>query len=93
MSAVVHDCQRLLVYICVVIYSLLKLHKEIFGFCYALVLPHKDVHVFVKAVILNVCAEDFHVLLDFWEVYEAFLLGISVLVYSHEADSRVVNVA
>ena len=51
------------------------------------------VHVFVEAVLLDISFEDFNVLLDFGEVKKALFFWVSVLVYSHETDGSVVNVA
>ena len=93
MATVVDNDQRLLVGFHVVIDLSLVPHKDLFDFGHGEVCLLDDVHVLVEAVLLDVCVENFHVLLDFWEVCEAFLFGFTVLVNSHEADGSVVNVA
>ena len=46
-----------------------------------------------KAVILNLFFEELDIVFHFEEITEAFLFRVAVLVYSHEADRRVVEVS
>ena len=93
MTSVVQHCQRLFVGISVVVDLTLELVEDLFDGGQAEVRLLNDVHVYVEVVLLDVLAEDFHVLLDFGEVCEAFLNWISVFAHSHIADGSVVYVA
>ena len=93
MSTVVDDYERLLVEFHVVIDLSLVHHKDFFDFGHGEVRLLDDVHVLVEAVLLDVSVENFHILLNFWEVSEAFFFWVSVPVDSHEAYGSVVVVA
>ena len=67
--------------------------KDLFDVVYAEVSFLNDIEVGIEAVFLDVLAKDLHVLLNFGEVCKALLFRVSVLVSSHETDSRVVDVA
>ena len=92
MSAEVHYCQRPFALVCAFIDTLLVLQKDLFNGGHAEVCLLPDA-VLVEAVVLDFPAEDFHILLDLGEVFEALLSGLSILVDSLPADGRVVNVA
>ena len=62
MSAVVYYCQRLFVGVSVVVYLVLELRKDLFDFSHAKVCLLDYAHVLVEVVLLDVLAEDFHVL-------------------------------
>ena len=93
MPAVVHYCQSLFVRVCVVRDPSLESSKDLFDGSQAKISLLYDIHIFVEVVLLDVLAEDFHVLLDFGEVCEAIFFGVPAVIYSHEADGSVVNVA
>ena len=93
MSTVVDNDERLFVGVHVVVDLVLIPHEDLFDFGEGEVLLLDDVHVLVKAVLLDVPVENFHVILDFGEVCEAFFFGITLLVYSHKSDGSVVVVA
>ena len=93
MSTVVNYCQRLFVGFSVVIDRCLVSSKDLFDGVYAEVCHLSDVYVLDEAISLDIPVEDFHVMLDCGEVYEAFFFGVSISVYAHEADGRVVDIA
>ena len=101
-SAVVHYCQRLSVGVFVVIDLSLELIQDLFNFGHAEILLLNDFRVFVKAVLLDVRFEEFYVLFDCGEVYEAKLFWVSIFVlyqvssfvfFGAPSDGRIVDVA
>ena len=92
-TTIVDNYQRLFVGIHVAIDLSLVPHKDLFDFGHAEVLLLNDVHILVESVLLDVSVKNFHVFLDFREVCEAFFFGVTLLVYSYEADCSVVVVA
>ena len=92
-STIVDNYERLFVGVHVAIDLGLIPHHDLFDFGHGEIRLLNDVHVLVEAVLLDVSAENFHILLNFWEVSEAFLFWVSVPVDSHEAYGSVVVVA
>ena len=93
MTTVVHHGECLLVGAGVLYDPLFELAEHLLcifevevGFLY-------DVHVFIEAVLLDVTAEHFHVILDCEEVEEALYFCVAVCILHCPADGIIVDVA